>query len=118
VAAAAPRLGLSFEDDTHCCEALSRLNTMRKEGHMCDAVLEVGPHNVPVHRAVLACCSTYLFERFSSPGGTGGVSGAGVGCGGREDDLSRGVGKHQHLKLEGLDPASVQALVSYAYTAR
>jgi len=106
--------GLLFDDDTQCTEALTRLNTMRKEGHLCDAVLEVGSRHIAVHRAILACTSTYLFERFSMPASSsspGSSSGA-------EEILGRDGNKHQHVRLDGLNYDSIEALVNYAYTSR
>ena len=89
---------LIFSDEEHHELTLSRLNTMRKEEHFCDATLEIGGHNIPVHRAVLAACSVYLFELFSP----------------KEEARA----KH-HFKLEkNLDYASVEVLVNYAYTSR
>lgn len=49
------------------------------------------------HRAVLACCSPYLFEIFNS------------------DIESHGV---SHVTFEDLDPEAVEILLNYAYTAQ
>jgi len=115
-AASSPHRGLLFEDHTHCAEALTRLNAMRKEGHLCDAVLEVGSRHIAVHRAILACTSTYLFERFSMPAASSSNSpGSNSGA---EEILGRDGNKHQHIRLDGLDFDSVEALVNYAYTSR
>ena len=110
-----PYRGLIFDDDTQRTEAMARLNTMRKEGHLCDAVLEVASHHIPVHRAVLACTSTYLFEQFSMPASSNSSPGSG-GCG--TEILRRDGHKYQHVRLDGLDVDSVEALVNYAYTSR
>jgi kelch-like protein 31 len=90
---------LIFDDAAHRDRAPHRLNTLRKEGHLCDGVLEVGSRSFAVHRAVLASCSTFFMEQFA--GG---------------EDVSRG--KIQHLKLNGLDYNCVEVLINYAYTAR
>jgi len=111
-----PHHGLVFDDHTQRTEALTRLNTMRKEGHLCDAVLEVSSRHIAVHRAVLACTSTYLFERFSVPAtSSSGSPGSG---GGAEEMLGRDGQKHQRVRLDGLDFDSVETLVNYAYTSR
>lgn len=90
---------LVFEDATHQETMLTYLNTMRKEGHFCDATLEVGGHNIPVHRAVLASCSVYMFELFS----------------GKDE----GSSCKKHFKIKDcLDYTSFEVLVNYAYTAR
>lgn len=49
------------------------------------------------HRAVLACCSPYLFEIFNSDAEPHGVS---------------------HVTFEDLDPEAVEILLNYAYTAQ
>ena len=110
-----PRRGLIFDDHTQHIEALTRLNMMRKEGHLCDAVLEVASRHIAVHRAVLACNSTYLFERFSMPVSSSGSPGS---SGGAEEVLGRDGHKHHRVRLDGLDFDSVEVLVNYAYTSR
>lgn len=49
------------------------------------------------HRAVLACCSPYLFEIFNSDIEPHGIS---------------------HVTFEDLDPEAVEILLNYAYTAQ
>ena len=107
---------LIFDDHIQCTEALTRLNTMRKEGHLCDAVLDVESHHIAIHRAVLAGTSTYLFERFSMP--TNSNSSSPASSNGAEEIFGRDGNKHQHIRLDGLDFDSVEALVNYAYTSR
>ena len=115
-AVSSPHRGLLFIDQTQCIEALTRLNTMRKEGHLCDAVLEVGSRRIAAHRAVLACTSIYLFERFSMPASSSNSSpGSNSGA---EEILGRDGNKHQYVRLDGLDFDSVEVLVNYAYTSR
>ena len=110
-----PHHGLIFDDHTQRTEALARLNTMRKEGHLCDAVLEVASRHIAVHRAVLACTSTYLFEQFSMPASSNN-SPSSSGC--STETLGREGHKYQHVRLDGLDFDSVEALVNYAYMSR
>jgi len=95
---------LIFDDEVRREQTPHCLNTLRKEGHLCDGVLEVGSRNLAVHRAVLACSSTFFMEQFA---GSNRV---------RDDEMSRG--KQHHLKLIGLDYNSVEVLINYAYTAR
>lgn len=61
------------------------------------AALQVCGHELMAHRAVLACCSPYLFEIFNSDIEPHGVS---------------------HVTFEDLDPAAVEILLHYAYTAQ
>ena len=91
-------VGLSFDDSVHNVETLARLNTMRKEGHFCDAILEVEGHSILVHRAILASCSKHLFELFSA--------------------VDEGRIQKPHFKLDNMDFNSVNILVNYAYTSR
>lgn len=49
------------------------------------------------HRAVLACCSPYLFEIFNSDLEPHGIS---------------------HVKFDDLNPEAVEILLNYAYTAQ
>ena len=60
-------------------------------------MLQVCGHELMAHRAVLACCSPYLFEIFNSDIEPHGVS---------------------HVTFEDLDPAAVEILLHYAYTAQ
>lgn len=54
-------------------------------------------HELMAHRAVLACCSPYLFEIFNSDVEAHGVS---------------------HVTFEDLNPEAVEVLLNYAYTAQ
>jgi len=110
-----PHDRLIFDDHIQCNEALTRLNTMRKEGHLCDTVLEVASRHIAVHRAVVACTSTYLFERFSMPATS---SSSPSSSSSAEEMSGRNGHKYQHVRLDGLDSDSVEALVNYAYTSR
>lgn len=60
-------------------------------------ILQVCGHELMAHRAVLACCSPYLFEIFNSDNEPHGVS---------------------HVTFEDLDPGAVEILLNYAYTAQ
>lgn len=59
--------------------------------------LQVCGHELMAHRAVLACCSPYLFEIFNSDLEPHGIS---------------------HVKFEDLNPEAVEILLNYAYTAQ
>ncbi len=59
--------------------------------------VQVCGHELMAHRAVLACCSPYLFEIFNSDNEPHGVS---------------------HVTFEDLDPEAVEILLNYAYTAQ
>lgn len=59
--------------------------------------VQVCGHELMAHRAVLACCSPYLFEIFNSDIEPHGVS---------------------HVTFEDLEPEAVEILLNYAYTAQ
>ena len=89
-------LMLSFKDDQLQSNVLVTLNTMRRSGQFCDVTFQIGRHSLSAHRAVLACCSMYLYELFSE-----------------EPAI-----KHQFIQLKIRDFDSFVSLVDYAYTAR
>uniref|UniRef100_A0A8C8TIU3 Influenza virus NS1A binding protein n=1 Tax=Peromyscus maniculatus bairdii TaxID=230844 RepID=A0A8C8TIU3_PERMB len=88
---------LMFEDENFIESSVAKLNALRKSGQFCDVRLQVCGHEMLAHRAVLACCSPYLFEIFNSDSDPHGVS---------------------HVKLDDLNPEAVEVLLNYAYTAQ
>lgn len=116
---------LIFEDESFLDSTVAKMNALRKSGQFCDVRLQVFPtrdlqappprrasmnrpehfslalqvcgHELMAHRAVLACCSPYLFEIFNSDNEPHGVS---------------------HVTFEDLDPEAVEILLNYAYTAQ
>ncbi|KAG7265212.1 hypothetical protein CRUP_009099 [Coryphaenoides rupestris] len=88
---------LIFEDESFLDSTVAKMNALRKSGQFCDVRLQVCGHELMAHRAVLACCSPYLFEIFNSDIEPHGVS---------------------HVTFEDLDPAAVEILLHYAYTAQ
>ncbi|KAL1253861.1 hypothetical protein QQF64_016090 [Cirrhinus molitorella] len=88
---------LIFEDENFLDSTVAKMNALRKNGQFCDVRLQVCGHELMAHRAVLACCSPYLFEIFNS------------------DLESHGI---SHVKFEDLDPEAVEILLNYAYTAQ
>ncbi|XP_066548341.1 influenza virus NS1A-binding protein homolog A [Amia ocellicauda] len=88
---------LIFEDESFLDSTVAKMNALRKSGQFCDVRLQVCGHELMAHRAVLACCSPYLFEIFNSDTELHGVS---------------------HVKFEDLHPEAVEILLNYAYTAQ
>ncbi|XP_040895947.1 influenza virus NS1A-binding protein homolog A [Toxotes jaculatrix] len=88
---------LIFEDENFLDSTVAKMNALRKSGQFCDVRLQVCGHELMAHRAVLACCSPYLFEIFNSDIEPHGVS---------------------HVTFEDLDPEAVEILLNYAYTAQ
>ncbi|KAJ1172173.1 hypothetical protein NDU88_004023 [Pleurodeles waltl] len=88
---------LIFEDENFIESSVAKLNALRKSGQFCDVKLQVCGHEMLAHRAVLACCSPFLFEIFNGDNDSHGVS---------------------HVKFEDLNPEAVEVLLNYAYTAQ
>ncbi|KAM6963265.1 influenza virus NS1A-binding protein homolog A isoform 1-T2 [Aplochiton taeniatus] len=88
---------LIFEDETFMDSTVAKMNALRKSGQFCDVRLQVCGHELMAHRAVLACCSPYLFEIFNSDIEPHGIS---------------------HVTFQDLDPEAVEILLNYAYTAQ
>lgn len=62
------------------------------------ALLQVCGHELMAHKAVLACCSPYLFEIFNT-----------------DSEPQGGVSL---VKFDDLHPDAVEILLNYAYTAQ
>nr|XP_033817208.1 influenza virus NS1A-binding protein [Geotrypetes seraphini] len=88
---------LMFEDENFIESSVAKLNALRKSGQFCDVKLQVCGHEMLAHRAVLACCSPFLFEIFNSDSDSHGVS---------------------HVKFDDLKPEAVEVVLNYAYTAQ
>ncbi|NXY18973.1 NS1BP protein, partial [Atrichornis clamosus] len=88
---------LMFEDENFIESSVAKLNALRKSGQFCDVRLQVCGHEMLAHRAVLACCSPYLFEIFNTDSDCHGIS---------------------HVKFDDLNPDAVEVLLNYAYTAQ
>ncbi|RXM28365.1 Influenza virus NS1A-binding protein-like [Acipenser ruthenus] len=88
---------LIFEDESFLDSTVAKMNALRKSGQFCDVRLQVCGHELMAHRAVLACCSPYLFEIFNSNPDSQGAF---------------------HVKLDDLNPEAVEILLNYAYTAQ
>jgi len=79
---------------------LQQLNSLRKNRHFCDVVLQVGTAEVHAHRSVLACASPYFFELFT-----------------RDDDRRSAKEDKVVYKLSGnFQHESLEKLVGFAYT--
>ncbi|XP_063796266.1 influenza virus NS1A-binding protein [Pseudophryne corroboree] len=88
---------LSFEDEQFIESSVAKLNALRKSGQFCDVKLQVCGHEMLAHRAVLACCSPFLFEIFNN------------------DSESHGI---SHVKFDDLNPEAMEVLLNYAYTSQ
>ena len=57
---------LTVQEQEHAPRVLQQLNSLRREGILCDCVLQVEDKEFPVHRAFLAACSPYFRALFTS----------------------------------------------------
>ncbi|XP_030631510.1 influenza virus NS1A-binding protein homolog B [Chanos chanos] len=89
---------LIFEDESFLDSTVAKMNALRKSGQFCDVRLQVCGHELMAHRAVLACCSPYLFEIFNG-----------------DSEPQGGVSL---VKFDDLNPEAVEILLNYAYTAQ
>lgn len=93
-----PNGHLIFEDDSFLDSTVAKMNALRKSGQFCDVRMQVCGRELMAHRAVLACCSPFLFELFNS-----------------ECELQGGVSL---VRFDDLDPDAMEILLNYAYTAQ
>ena len=86
---------LSYQDAAFKDQLLDNLNKLRRQKELCDAMVVVEAHEYPVHKAVLASASPYLFDVFKKS----------------KSELG--------YKLTGIkDHDSFEVLLDYAYTGR
>ena len=55
------------DSEEHCSAVLDAVNSIRKEGDLCDASLIVGDKTIPAHKCVLVGGSDYFRSRFIGP---------------------------------------------------
>ncbi|KAI2667486.1 hypothetical protein H4Q32_003982 [Labeo rohita] len=89
---------LIFEDESFLDSTVAKMNALRKSGQFCDVRLLVCGHELMAHKAVLACCSPYLFEIFNA-----------------DSEPQGGVSL---VKFDDLNPDAMEILLNYAYTAQ
>ncbi|KAH9503311.1 Influenza virus NS1A-binding protein [Bulinus truncatus] len=89
---------LDFQEAGHSSFVLEGINKLRKQGQFCDITLVVDDHEIQVHRAVLAACSSYLFDFFSS--------------------LEESTEPQPTYKLKHVMYVGFQYLLDYMYTGR
>ncbi|XP_021340922.1 influenza virus NS1A-binding protein homolog A-like isoform X2 [Mizuhopecten yessoensis] len=97
-----PEDDLVFEDDEHKENRWESLNKLRKARQLCDQILVIGAHEVPVHRAVLATASGFLFDLFLK----------------LEEEGPAPQNSMCTCKLKDIDYDSFIYLLDYAYTSR
>lgn len=73
------------------------LKELLNENKLIDCILKVGDRSIPCHRLILAACSPYFRELFFS------------------EDCKEG--ERKEVILENLDPAVIEVIVNYMYSA-
>lgn len=89
---------LEYTEEGHPSLVLTGINTFRKQRQFCDIMLVVEDHELPVHRAVLAACSPYMFDFLS--------------C------LEETAESQPTYKLKDMPYTGFHYLVDYMYTGR
>jgi len=90
------------QDEEFSNGTLPALSKLRRNRQFCDVLLQVGTWEIPAHRVILACCSPYLFELFSTDDG---------GKCSEENIIT--------YKLNGcFEKDSLEHVINYAYTGK
>ncbi|XP_036372588.1 kelch-like protein 5 [Megalops cyprinoides] len=86
-----------FQALSHAEHTFRKMETYLRRKQLCDVVLLAGERRIPAHRLVLSSVSDYFAAMFTS-------------------DVREA--KQEEVKMEGVDPDALWALVQYAYTGR
>lgn len=87
-------VGIPFPE--HSADLLGSLNRQRLSGLLCDVLLVAQEREFPAHRSVLASCSTYFHELFTS---------------------GLAADRQKVYELDFVRPETLAALLDFAYTA-
>ncbi|XP_023646482.1 kelch-like protein 5 [Paramormyrops kingsleyae] len=86
-----------FQSLSHAEHTFHKMETYLRHKQLCDVVLLAGERRIPAHRLVLSSVSDYFGAMFTS---------------------NVREAKQEEVKMEGVDPDALWALVQYAYTGR
>ncbi|XP_048827647.1 kelch-like protein 5 isoform X2 [Brienomyrus brachyistius] len=86
-----------FQSLSHAEHTFHKMETYLRHKQLCDVVLLAGDRRIPAHRLVLSSVSDYFGAMFTS---------------------NVREAKQEEVKMEGVDPDALWALVQYAYTGR
>ncbi|KAJ8271701.1 hypothetical protein COCON_G00105600 [Conger conger] len=86
-----------FQALSHAEHTFRRMESYLRHKQLCDVVLLAGERRIPAHRLVLSSVSDYFAAMFTS-------------------DVREA--KQEEVKMEGVDPDALWALVQYAYTGQ
>ncbi|XP_029462454.1 kelch-like protein 4 isoform X2 [Rhinatrema bivittatum] len=84
-----------FQSKNHAEQTFRKMENYLQQKQLCDVLLIAGDHKIPAHRLVLSAVSDYFAAMFTN-------------------DVREA--KEGEIKMEGVDPDALKALVHYAYT--
>ncbi|KAM4695700.1 kelch-like protein 4 [Rhinophrynus dorsalis] len=84
-----------FQSINHAEQTFRKMENYLQQKQLCDVLLIAGNHKIPAHRLVLSAVSDYFAAMFTN-------------------DVREA--KEEEIKMEGVDPDALKALVHYAYT--
>ncbi|XP_058845113.1 kelch-like protein 4 isoform X1 [Acipenser ruthenus] len=84
-----------FQAMNHAEQTFRKMENYLQHKQLCDVLLIAGDHKIPAHRLVLSAVSDYFAAMFTN-------------------DVREA--KQEEIKMEGVDPDALKALVHYAYT--
>ncbi|KAM8952237.1 kelch-like protein 4 [Pelodytes ibericus] len=84
-----------FQSTNHAEQTFRKMENYLQQKQLCDVLLIAGNHKIPAHRLVLSAVSDYFAAMFTN-------------------DVREA--KEEEIKMEGVDPDALKALVHYAYT--
>uniref|UniRef100_A0A8C5PLI8 Kelch like family member 4 n=1 Tax=Leptobrachium leishanense TaxID=445787 RepID=A0A8C5PLI8_9ANUR len=84
-----------FQSLNHAEQTFRKMENYLQQKQLCDVLLIAGNHKIPAHRLVLSAVSDYFAAMFTN-------------------DVREA--KEEEIKMEGVDPDALKALVHYAYT--
>uniref|UniRef100_A0A8C3KRU1 Kelch like family member 4 n=1 Tax=Calidris pygmaea TaxID=425635 RepID=A0A8C3KRU1_9CHAR len=84
-----------FQSTNHAEQTFRKMENYLQQKQLCDVLLIAGDQKIPAHRLVLSAVSDYFAAMFTN-------------------DVREA--KQEEIKMEGIDPDALKALVRYAYT--
>nr|XP_026650076.1 kelch-like protein 4 isoform X2 [Zonotrichia albicollis] len=84
-----------FQSSNHAEQTFRKMESYLQQQQLCDVLLIAGDQRIPAHRLVLSAVSDYFAAMFTN-------------------DVREA--KQEEIKMEGVDPEALRALVRYAYT--
>ncbi|NXH13681.1 KLHL4 protein, partial [Bucco capensis] len=84
-----------FQSTNHAEQTFRKMENYLQQKQLCDVLLVAGDQKIPAHRLVLSAVSDYFAAMFTN-------------------DVREA--KQEEIKMEGVEPEALKALVRYAYT--